>query len=210
MADDTTRQSAADRSQVAAGEGYEVAYFAKKHRMTRAAARELIADRTKDVLAAANRSTGTVRKRVVAAPAAVSRGAGRAIDARIGAAAAGLATGLAVNLGRKAVAQLPSVMAGHWFEALKTEHGLALALFDRIEATADTEQASASSSSRSSNMLWASTPATFGAPRRRGATIEVSVSDRARSRPGNGRWSSPTRAHGDRRQRRAAASQRAC
>lgn len=269
MADDTTQQGAADRSQVAADEGYEVAYFAKKHGMTQAAARELIAeigndrakldaaaaarstapsrakaaprrrpstaaaklrntpraksaapsgrtksgaskkraaaaatplgqaaaiaaplidsvadpvragakavrrraraiakpasdslapvatsiaDRAKGVVTAARRSTATARKRVAASPAAVSRRAGRAIDATqraatsrtatlIGVAAAGLVTGLAVNLGRKAVVQAPSVMAGDWFEALKTEHALALALFDQIEATADTEPA---------------------------------------------------------------------
>lgn len=265
MADDINQQGAADRSQVAAGEGYEVAYFAKKHGMTQAAARELIAeigndrekldaaaaarsgssgaaaprrraatakaptgakprraaaprktaakapkgrtaaptgmveavvatatpvlaavgdpvaagaktvarraraaakpmtdratpavkaagDRAKSVVTAARRSSRTARKRVAAAPAAVATRAGRAVDATksaatsraavlIGAAAAGLVTGLAVNLGRKAIVQAPSVMAGDWLEALKTEHAQALALFDQIEKTSDAEPA---------------------------------------------------------------------
>ncbi|KQX18812.1 hemerythrin [Sphingomonas sp. Root50] len=59
----------------------------------------------------------------------------------VGAAAAGLVTGLAVNLGRKAVVQAPSVMAGDWFEALKTEHAFALSIFDQIEKTTDAEPA---------------------------------------------------------------------
>lgn len=265
MADDTNQQGAADRSQVAAGEGYEVAYFAKKHGLTQAVARDLIAeigndrdkldaaavarsgtagaqsprrratgakaassggprraaaprktvakaprrrvtastgivdtvvaaaspvvaafgdpvlagaktvgrraraaakpvtegvtpaiksigDRAKSVVTAARRSTRTARKRVAAAPSAVAKRTGRAVDATksaatsrtaalLGAAAAGLVTGLAVNLGRKAVVQAPSVMAGDWLEALKTEHALALALFDQIEKTSDTEPA---------------------------------------------------------------------
>lgn len=53
----------------------------------------------------------------------------------VGAAAAGLATGLAANFGRKALVQAPSALAGDWFEALKTEHALALALFDRLQET---------------------------------------------------------------------------
>ncbi len=259
MADDTSQQGAADRSQVAAGEGYEVAFFAEKHGITQAAARDLIAtigndrdkldaaanalptsepkapsrhasptpakprsprktgtasasatraparrssaqgsgardsaeaatslakpikaasrsvrrtaqaaleplsdavtpttaalaDRAKTVISAARRSTAKARRRVAAAPSAVTKRASKALDVTksaatsrtatlIGAAAAGLVTGLAVNLGRKAVVQAPSVMAGDWLEALKTEHALALALFDKIEATSDTEPA---------------------------------------------------------------------
>jgi hemerythrin superfamily protein len=257
MADDTNQQAAADRSRVAAGEGYEVAYFAQKHGLTQKAARELIAEvgndrekldaaaaartgmaakapatrrggarsggakaatasgratspkgrgaakarpadkaaeppvlaavmepvvagaktarrgavaaakpasaaaapaartiaiRAKDAMASARRSSASARQRVAAAPAAVGRRAGKAIDATktaatsrtaalIGAAAAGLFTGLAVSLGRKAIVQAPSVMAGDWFEALKTEHGLALTIFDQIERTTDAEPA---------------------------------------------------------------------
>lgn len=55
----------------------------------------------------------------------------------VGAAAAGLVAGLAVNLGRKAVVQAPSALSGDWLEALKTEHKLALALFDKLQVTDD-------------------------------------------------------------------------
>lgn len=59
----------------------------------------------------------------------------------MGAAAAGLVTGLAVNFGRKMVVQAPTALAGDWLEALKAEHKLALALFDQIQATDDSETA---------------------------------------------------------------------
>ena len=54
-----------------------------------------------------------------------------------GIAAAGLAVGLAANLGRKFAMQAMSGASGDWFEVLKTEHRLALAIFDKIEATRD-------------------------------------------------------------------------
>ncbi len=54
----------------------------------------------------------------------------------IGAAFAGAAVGLAANMGRKLFVQFGSG-AGDWFEALKAEHQLALAIFDKIEATDD-------------------------------------------------------------------------
>ena len=54
----------------------------------------------------------------------------------IGAAAAGVAVGIAANFGRKAIMQLPSV-TGSWDEALKHEHELTLAMFDQLEATGD-------------------------------------------------------------------------
>ena len=50
----------------------------------------------------------------------------------LGVAAAGLAVGIAANLGRKAAVQAPSVMAGDWLEALKGEHKAALALLDKL------------------------------------------------------------------------------
>ncbi|HEX8483942.1 hemerythrin domain-containing protein [Sphingomonas sp.] len=55
----------------------------------------------------------------------------------VGAAAAGLATGLAVNLGRKIAVQAPSTMAGDWLETVKLEHKLALTLFDQLQETGD-------------------------------------------------------------------------
>lgn len=42
MADDKTKQGSQDRSRVAGDEPYEVAYFASKHGLTQAQARELI------------------------------------------------------------------------------------------------------------------------------------------------------------------------
>ena len=42
MADDKSKQDGRDRSQVAGEEGYEVAYFAEKHGISREKARELI------------------------------------------------------------------------------------------------------------------------------------------------------------------------
>ncbi|TZG26538.1 hemerythrin domain-containing protein [Sphingomonas montanisoli] len=108
-------------------------------------------------------SASSARQRVETGAAAVGRTAGDAYDATrkragraasatknaatsrtavvLGAAAAGLVTGLAVNLGRKVAVQAPSVMAGDWFEAIKLEHKMALALFDAIEATTEAEPA---------------------------------------------------------------------
>ncbi len=42
MADDKTKRGGADRGRVAAGEGYEVGYFAKKHGISRDQAQDLI------------------------------------------------------------------------------------------------------------------------------------------------------------------------
>jgi hemerythrin superfamily protein len=55
----------------------------------------------------------------------------------LGAAAAGVVAGVVANLGRKALVQAPSALAGDWLEALKAEHKAALALFDAIQATND-------------------------------------------------------------------------
>lgn len=43
MSDDKTKQGQQDRSRVAGGEPYEVAYFASRHGLTQDQARELIA-----------------------------------------------------------------------------------------------------------------------------------------------------------------------
>lgn len=55
--------------------------------------------------------------------------------AMVGIAAAGLATGLLANLGRKVAMQAPTAMTGDWFEGVKAEHKAALALFDALQAT---------------------------------------------------------------------------
>jgi len=63
------------------------------------------------------------------------------IATMFGVAAAGLAAGFALNMGRKAIVQAPSVAAGDWLEAIKLEHRAALALFDAILATDEDEPA---------------------------------------------------------------------
>lgn len=55
----------------------------------------------------------------------------------VAAAAAGVAVGLLANLGRKAIVQAPSALAGDWFELVKVEHKMALTLFDALEKTDD-------------------------------------------------------------------------
>jgi iron-sulfur cluster repair protein YtfE (RIC family) len=57
----------------------------------------------------------------------------------IGIAAAGMPAGLAAAVGRKAVVQAASALSGDWFETLRTEHKLAFAIFDKIEASKDTQ-----------------------------------------------------------------------
>jgi hemerythrin superfamily protein len=56
-----------------------------------------------------------------------------------GAALAGAAIGIAANVGRKLFVQFSSGATGDWFDALKTEHQAALAIFDKIEATEDSQ-----------------------------------------------------------------------
>lgn len=57
----------------------------------------------------------------------------------MGAAMAGAAVGIAANVGRKLFVQFSSGATGDWFDALKTEHQMTLALFDKIEATDDSQ-----------------------------------------------------------------------
>jgi hemerythrin-like domain-containing protein len=58
----------------------------------------------------------------------------------VGAAVAGAAVGLAANAGRKLFVQMTSGgAAGDWFEAVKVEHQLARGIFDKIEATDDSQ-----------------------------------------------------------------------
>lgn len=69
------------------------------------------------------------------------RGGSTGVAAMVGVAAAGLAAGFALNMGRKAIVQAPSVAAGDWLEAIKLEHKAALALFDALLATEDAQVA---------------------------------------------------------------------
>lgn len=60
---------------------------------------------------------------------------GSSNGALLGAAAAGLAVGLAANLGRKAVVQGVSAASGSWDQALANEHAMVMKIFDALEAT---------------------------------------------------------------------------
>lgn len=62
-------------------------------------------------------------------------GGGRGFGALAGALTAGAALGVLAMLGRKAVVQAPTVLAGDWDEALAAEHKAVLKLFDALEAT---------------------------------------------------------------------------
>ncbi|RST31062.1 hemerythrin domain-containing protein [Sphingomonas ginkgonis] len=57
----------------------------------------------------------------------------------LGAAAAGAVLGLAANYGRKLIVQGVSGIAGDWDEVLKAEHKMALAIFDKLLATDDSQ-----------------------------------------------------------------------
>jgi hemerythrin superfamily protein len=57
----------------------------------------------------------------------------------IGAALAGVAIGFAANLGRKALMQGMEAAAGDWDEILAAEHDMALAIFDKMLATDETQ-----------------------------------------------------------------------
>lgn len=59
--------------------------------------------------------------------------------ALVGAAIAGAAIAVAANIGRKAVMQGMSAAAGDWDEALAAEHDAALAIFDKLLATDDSQ-----------------------------------------------------------------------
>jgi len=68
-----------------------------------------------------------------------NRSGGLSQGAMLGIAAAGVLAGLVANVGRKAVVQGVSALSGDWFEALKTEHKMALGIFDKLEATKDAQ-----------------------------------------------------------------------
>jgi len=64
-----------------------------------------------------------------------SEGTGPIIAAAIG----GAAIGLAANFGRKAIMQSMEAAIGDWDEILATEHDMALAIFDKMLATDETQ-----------------------------------------------------------------------
>jgi len=56
-----------------------------------------------------------------------------------GAALAGAAIGIAANVGRKLFVQFSTGATGDWCDALKAEHQLTRTIFDKIEATDDSQ-----------------------------------------------------------------------
>jgi hemerythrin superfamily protein len=68
-----------------------------------------------------------------------SRGYGAGTGAIVGAAVAGAAVGVAATIGRKLFVQFAGGATGDWLEALKAEHQAALALFDKLQATDDSQ-----------------------------------------------------------------------
>jgi hemerythrin superfamily protein len=70
---------------------------------------------------------------------AFSFGGGSSAGVIAGAALAGAAIGIAANVGRKLFVQFSTGASGDWFDALKAEHALTLGIFDKIEATDDSQ-----------------------------------------------------------------------
>lgn len=80
-------------------------------------------------------ATGRARPARAKARGAAATAGGFGKAAMLGIAAAGVAAGLAANLGRKVVVQAPGIAAGDWLEALKREHEAALALITALQNT---------------------------------------------------------------------------
>lgn len=76
-------------------------------------------------------------KRSTASPVKSASGSDYSTGAVVGAAAAGLAIGLAANVARKLAVQAPTALAGDWDQALAAEHQAVLKIFDALEATED-------------------------------------------------------------------------
>jgi hemerythrin superfamily protein len=86
-----------------------------------------------------NRSSdSTGRNRSSSTRSAFSWGGGNAGPV-IAAALGGMAIGLAANYGRKALMQGMEAAAGDWDEILAAEHDMALAIFDKMLATDETQ-----------------------------------------------------------------------
>jgi hemerythrin superfamily protein len=84
-----------------------------------------------------NRSASRSNSRSSANRSAFSWGEGA--GPVLGAAIAGVAIGLAANYGRKALMQGMESTAGDWDEILAAEHDLALAIFDKMLATDESQ-----------------------------------------------------------------------
>ena len=90
--------------------------------------------RSSNRTSSSNRSSGGNRR---GGRSAFSWGEGAAPV--LGAALAGVAIGIAANYGRKALMQGMEAAAGDWDEILAAEHDMALAIFDKMLATDQTQ-----------------------------------------------------------------------
>jgi hemerythrin-like domain-containing protein len=115
--------------------GDAVAPVAKRARTTAAAARDSAAA----VGASIGKTTRSTGRAVRARGSDLASGARSVATSRgakiAGIAAAGVAVGLVANLGRRAMVQAPTALAGDWLEGLKAEHRATLAVFDKLEKT---------------------------------------------------------------------------
>lgn len=105
-----------------------------------------------DKAKSANRTASSAARKIAAVATSArksAQNAGAAVKATAtsksagvaGAAAVGIALGLAANIGRKLAVQAPSMATGDWLEALKVEHKLALGLLDKMMDTPSTAKA---------------------------------------------------------------------
>lgn len=86
------------------------------------------------------RSGGNARSGGAGKLAGLFDWSGTTTGALISAAVAGAAVVVAANLGRKLIVQGMSGTAGDWDEVLAAEHKMALAIFDKMLATDDTQK----------------------------------------------------------------------
>jgi hemerythrin superfamily protein len=84
-------------------------------------------------------SGGTAKRTRTTSTNGTARASGFSQGRMLGIAAAGVIAGLAASIGRKAVVQAASALSGDWFEALKTEHKLAMGILEKMEAAKDTQ-----------------------------------------------------------------------
>ena len=75
------------------------------------------------------------KPRTRATPATRKKSNRNGTGALFGAAAAGVAMGVAAMIGRKVAVQAPTRLAGDWDQALAAEHVATLKIFDALEAT---------------------------------------------------------------------------
>ncbi len=78
---------------------------------------------------------GSAKPRAAKTTHRTGNGEGNSTGTLWSVAAAGVAVGVAAMIGRKAVVQAPTALAGDWDAALAAEHAAALKVFDTLQAT---------------------------------------------------------------------------